>query len=115
MARLSESLGMQKRIHQVNRDAGGHDGCQYEVEGHVSPPSNAITIDRVADRQGEEAEPQSYQRGIQHCLLLADECAPHRKAPFPGFAGGQLRMWSLKSQLPNGAEILKCYKYERGI
>ena len=52
-------------------DAGGHDGCQYEVEGHVSPPSNAITIDRVPDRQGEEAEPQSYQRGIQHCLLLA--------------------------------------------
>jgi hypothetical protein len=103
---------MQKRIHQVDRNAGGHDGCQYEVERHASPPSNAITIDRVPDRQGEEAEPQSYQRGIQHCLLLADECAPHRQAPFPRFGGAHLRIAALKSELPNGAEILKCHKYQ---
>ena len=64
--RLSELLGTQQRVDEVDHQPHGDEAGERIVEDHGKASSKPIAGDDVADRQREEADGGGHQNDVQH-------------------------------------------------
>ena len=72
-------LGAQQGVDEVDHESGGHDAGECVVEDHGSLPRRLKPFARigVADRQGEEAEPDGQHDEVEHVVLLSGHRPQH--------------------------------------
>ena len=73
VAALSQALGLEQRVDEVDHQPRGHEAGERIVEDHDEPPSEPIAGDGVADRQREEDEPDGEHDDVQHGDAPSDE------------------------------------------
>ena len=66
VATLSEPLGPEQRVDEVDHQPHGHEAGERIVEDHGQASSEPIAGDDVADRQREEADGGGHQNDVQH-------------------------------------------------
>jgi len=72
-AALSETLGPEQRVDEVEHEPRGHEAGERIVEDHGQASSEPIAGDRVADRQREEDDGGGHQDDVQHVNSPSDE------------------------------------------
>ena len=92
---LSEILGPQQGVDEIDHEPHGHERGERIVEDHGGPPSEPVARQHVADRQREEDEGDGKHDDVHHGMLLA----AHE------FAGGGM--------IPPGQRVLIRLKPER--
>ena len=65
MGCLSEALGAEQRVGEVDQQPRGHEGSERIVERHDAS-LQPIAGERVADRQGEQSQAGNQQAKIKH-------------------------------------------------
>ena len=79
VATLSEPLGLEQRVDEVNHQPRGHEAGKRIIEDHGKASSEPIAGDGVADRQREEDEGDSEHDDVQH-VDAPSEDGPARAA-----------------------------------
>jgi hypothetical protein len=73
VATLSEPLGLEQRVDEVDHQPHGHEAGEGIVEDHGEASSEPIASDGVADRQHEEDERDGEHDDVQHVDAPSDE------------------------------------------
>jgi hypothetical protein len=63
---VSELLGPEQRIDEVEHEPRGHEAGERIIEDHGTCPLQVIAGDGVAHRQGEEDEAETQHDDVQH-------------------------------------------------
>ena len=79
---LSEPLGLEQSVDEVDHQPHGHEAGERIVERSWEASSEPIAGEGVADRQREEAEPDGQQDDVKHLKLLAALRAPNALSAF---------------------------------
>jgi hypothetical protein len=69
---LSEPLGLEQCVDEVDHQPHGHEAGERIVEHHGKASSEPIAGDGVADRQREEAEPDGQHDEVKHLDVPCD-------------------------------------------
>ena len=72
VATLSEPLGLEQRVDEVDHQPHSHEAGEGIVEDHGEASSEPITSDGVADRQHEEDERDGEHDDVQHVDAPSD-------------------------------------------
>ena len=86
VATLSEPLGLEQRVDEVDHQPRGHEAGEGIVEDHGEASSEPIAGDGVADRQREEDERDGEHDDVQHLLAPSGACVPRTANAFGGAA-----------------------------
>jgi hypothetical protein len=73
VATLSEPLGPEQRVDEVDHQPHGHEAGEGIVEDHGEASSEPIAGDGVADREREEDDGGGHQDDVQHVNSPSDE------------------------------------------
>jgi hypothetical protein len=73
VATLSEPLGPEQRVDEVDHQPRGHEAGERIIEDHGKASSKPIAGDGVADRQREEDERDGEHDDVQHVDAPSDE------------------------------------------
>jgi hypothetical protein len=68
-----EPLGPQKGVDQVDEEACSDGAAKAIFDEHGHAPLEALTSERVGNRQGEETEAERQQDHVQHGMLLSHQ------------------------------------------
>jgi hypothetical protein len=68
--RLSEPLGPQQSVSEVDQQPESDEGGERVIEGHCSLLEPFADVG-VSHRQREKTEPEGQQDDVEHCVLLA--------------------------------------------
>jgi hypothetical protein len=88
MISLSEPLGPQQGVGEIDEDAEGHEAGERIVEDHFSSPLQPVTEEGVGDRERKKTDDGSQQYEVQHLVLLAEGRASYVAAR-PGTAAAK--------------------------
>ena len=72
VATLSEPLGLEQRVDEIDHQPHGHEAGERIVEDHGKASSKPIAGDGVADRQREEDERDGEHDDVQHMDAPSD-------------------------------------------
>ena len=86
VATLSEPLGPEQCVDEVDHQPHGHEAGERIVEDHGQASSEPIAGDGVADRQREEDERDGEHDDVQHLLAPSGACVLHTANAFGGVA-----------------------------
>jgi len=73
IATLSEPLGLEQRVDEVDHQSYGHEASERIVERSWQTSSEPIAGDGVADREREEDERDGEHDDVQHVEAPSDE------------------------------------------
>ena len=73
VATLSEPLGLEQRVDEVDHQPRSHEARKRIIEDHGEASSEPIAGHCVADRQREEDDGGGHQDDVQHVNSPSDE------------------------------------------
>lgn len=112
---LSEPLGLEQCVDEVDHQPHGHEAGERIVEHHGKASSEPIAGDGVADRQREEAEPDGQHDEVKHLDVPCDSGCSGLRFSENHFDVRQQRASFLPSGPPLCATRAVCFRDGREV